>query len=161
MAALNEYNYCVSPAPNVRVYVIVLSVLVAWMLASFVFQLLTRRGIKAEVVRIGWAATDIILLTSLLKILGAMETTLVVGYPLLIAASGLWYRVRLVWLTTAMAMAAYGLLVLDKLLLDPYWKSAQFPNIFIAALAVNGFVVARQVKRIRALSSYYERRPTS
>jgi len=161
MTALNEYNYCVSPAPNVRIYVIVLSILVVWMLSSFLFQLLTRRGFRSEAIRVGWAATDIVLLTGMLKILGAMESTLVVGYPLLIAASGLWYRVRLVWFTTAMAMAAYGLLVLDKLVLDPYWRSAQFPNIFLAALAVNGFVIARQVKRIRALSSYYERRPTS
>ncbi|MDR3637427.1 MAG: serine/threonine-protein kinase [Isosphaeraceae bacterium] len=159
MVALNEYNYSVSTAPNPRVYLIVLAVLLAWALASFVFQVLVRRGLRPEAVRVGWAATDIVLLTTLLKILGAMESTLVVGYPLLIAASGLWYRVRLVWLTTGLAMAAYGMLVLDKLLVDPTWRSAQFPNIFLAALAVNGFVVARQVKRICALSSYYERRP--
>jgi serine/threonine-protein kinase len=34
----------------------------------------------------------------------------------------------------------------------------QYPNIFVASLALTGFVVARQVKRILALSQYYEHR---
>ena len=161
MAALNEFNFYRSAAPNLRSYFVVLAILLAWAVASYVCQVLVRRGFRPETVRVGWAATDIILLTTMLKMLGAMETTLVVGYPLFIAASGLWYRVRLVWLTTALAMASYGLLVLDKLTFDPTWRSAQFPNIFLAALAVNGFVVARQVKRLCALSAYYERRPIS
>ncbi len=41
------------------------------------------------------------------------ETTLLVGYPLLIAASGLWWRVGLVWITTFMAMLAYSWLYID------------------------------------------------
>ncbi len=159
MATLNEYNYYSSKTATIHAYLVVLTILSLWALSSLFFQMRVRRGLRADLSRIAWSATDIILLTMLLKILGAMESTLVVGYPLLIAASGLWYRVQLVWLTTIFAMSAYGLLVIDKLMFAPYWKSAQFPNIFLAALAVNGFVVARQVKRIRALSSYYERRP--
>jgi serine/threonine-protein kinase len=84
-----------------------------------------------------------------------------VGYPLLIAASGLWFRVRLVWFTTVLAIVAYGLLFLDQAASRPAWQPSQYPNIFMAALAVTGFVVVRQVKRIWALSSYYERRPTA
>src|SRR5262249_7476124 len=97
--------------------------------------------------------------TILLKVLKAMETSLLVGYPLLIAASGLWFRVHLVWVTTALAEVAFGFLVLDKVLSRTPWKSNQYPNIFMAALLVTGFVVARQVKRFWVLSSYYERRP--
>jgi serine/threonine-protein kinase len=39
------------------------------------------------------------------------------------------------------------------------WYAKQYPNIFIASLGVTGFVVARQVKRIWALTTYYENRP--
>ena len=42
-----------------------------------------------------------------------VETTLLVGYPLLIAASGLWWRVNLVWITTGLAMFAYAWLYVD------------------------------------------------
>ncbi len=63
--------------------------------------------------RVLWSAADIVCLTIELKLLETttrparpasvmgVETTLLVGYPLLIAASGLWWRVHLVWITTA------------------------------------------------------------
>ena len=51
-----------------------------------------------------------------------VETTLLVGYPLLIAASGLWWRVNLVWITTALAMAAYTWLYVDAAL---HWRAGQ------------------------------------
>jgi len=113
-------------------------------------------------VRLLWAATDITLVTALLKTLDAIESTLLVGYPLLIAASGLWFRVRLVWFTTVLAEVGYGFLYVDHWRHQAAaWRPAQYPNIFIAALAVTGFVVARQVKRIWALSTYYEHRPSA
>ena len=94
-----------------------------------------------------------------------VETTLLVGYPLLIAASGLWWRVNIVWITTALAMSAYTWLYVDAAL---HWRAGrsrwnpspdlQHPNIFLAALFLTGYVVARQVKRILLLSRYYEHR---
>src|SRR5204863_294337 len=80
-------------------------------------------------------------------------------YPLLIAASGLWNRVRLVWLTTALAVAGYGVLAADAFFRGVAGDSNHHPNIIMAALVVTGFVVAHQIKRIWALSSYYEHRP--
>lgn len=122
--------------------------------------MLLRRGFQSETVHLIWAATDITLVTVLLKVLDALQSTLLVGYPLLIAASGLWSRTRLVWFTTVLAEIGYLLLFLDHWH-NPGWASsrAQYPNIFMAALAVTGFVVARQVKRMWALSHYYEHRP--
>lgn len=79
------------------------------------------------------------------------------GYPLLIAGSGLGSGARQVWFTTAMAEVAYGLLALDSYR-SHAWEHEQFPNIFMATLAVTGFVIARQVRRIRSLSLYYEHR---
>ena len=93
-------------------------------------------------------------------------TTLMVGYPILVAASGLWWRVWLVWMTTAMAMVAYILLYLDaaiswrtgRMLWNPS-PDLEHSNIFLAGVLLIGYVVARQVKRILLLSQYYEHRP--
>ncbi len=96
----------------------------------------------------------------------SVETTLLVGYPLLIAASGLWWRLKLVWITALMTMLAYCWIYVDAAL---WWKEGRLvwrpspdllhPNIFLAGLFLTGYVVLRQVKRILALSRYYEHRP--
>ena len=160
MAALTEYNYrSVTDHPSDSVHYQVQIIFLAWALISSLFQQLLRKGRWAELARLAWAATDVAALTRVLFLLQGFGTELVVGYPLLIAASGLWFRVRLVWLTTGLAMGGYGLLYLlwrfhgDRSLTEPY------VNIFMAALLVTGFAVARQVKRIWALSNYYENMP--
>jgi serine/threonine-protein kinase len=185
IAAITQINYIYGRNSVFKTHARVMSVLGAWILTSLFFQLALRRRRDTHakipdhqdssvffpvalrrwrgtvLVRVAWAATDMFLLTLLLKLLDAMETSLLVGYPLLIAASGLWFRVNLVWVTTFLAEIAYLWLVIDKTVAGTAWKSNQYPNIFMAALAVTGFVVARQVKRFWALSSYYERRPVS
>lgn len=159
VAALTQYNHHISPNPVMAIHLSVMAVLALWAVLSIAFQALLRKGERSDAVRILWAATDVALLTMVLKILDALEGSLLVGYPLLIAASGLWFRVCLVWFTTVLAIVAYGLLYLDASVHQAGWHPKQYPNIFMAALAVTGFIVARQVKRIWALSSYYERRP--
>ena len=77
----------------------------------------------------------------------------------LIAASGLWWRVHLVWITTGMAMLAYCVLYLNGQLSWTPRADLQYPNIFLVALFLTGYVVVRQVKRILALGRYYEHRP--
>ena len=61
------------------------------------------------------------------------------------------------WVATVLAEAGYGLLVLDAWTRGTLAKH-DHPNIVMAAIAVMGFVVARQVKRLLVLSSYYEHR---
>ena len=48
--------------------------------------------------------------------------------------------------------------VIDAWLRGSLWQHDHHPNIVLAAIALTGFVVARQVKRLLALSSYYEHR---
>src|SRR5262249_3656539 len=147
------------------------AVLGLWALLSFLFQMLLRSGFRSDPVRVLWASADLICLTIVTKLLETkavdpttglpfveVETTVLVAYPLLIAASGLWWRVHLVWITTIMAVMAFGGLYLDAAL---WWRDGRLawrpspnlihPNIFIAGLALTGFVVARQVHRILAL----------
>ncbi len=77
-------------------------------------------------------------------------TTLLVGYPILVAASGLWWRVWLVWMTTAMAMLAYIWLYLDAAISwrdgRLHWNPSpdlEHSNIFVAGVLLIGYVVAR------------------
>jgi eukaryotic-like serine/threonine-protein kinase len=177
MAVITQINFHISSDPDWRLHGTIQSVLGLWAVLSLVFQMLLRAGFQSDGARILWSATDIICMTVVIKLLETVgpgpsgdpvvhvETTLLVGYPLLIAASGLWWRVRLVWITTIMAAVAFGGLYLDAALWWRrgvlHWRSSPdliHPNIFAAGLALTGYVVARQVRRILALGRYYEHR---
>ena len=60
-----------------------------------------------------WMTIDVALLTGILRLLHAVYSSLVLGYALVIAASGLWNRIRLVWFTTAISMLGYGVLAFE------------------------------------------------
>ncbi|MFO0907291.1 MAG: serine/threonine-protein kinase [Isosphaeraceae bacterium] len=158
IAALTQFNYHTSTTPDPGLHYRVQGVFVLWVVACLLFQLMLRRGIAGDFPRYAWAATDIAALTAVLSLLDAFESNLVVGYPLLVAGAGLWFRVPLVWFTTILAAAAYGFLWYQAATVRTTWLPNQHPNIFLAALFVTGFVVARQVRRIWALSAYYENR---
>jgi serine/threonine-protein kinase len=135
-----------------------IAVVFVWAIASVVFQNLLRRNRWADVVRYAWAGADVALFTVLVLSYNGLTTSLVSGYFLLVIASGLWFREHLVWFTTGTAMLAYWALVLQSGLI----RTVEFPYrhvIFAAALAVSGLITGYQVKRVRALSLYYENRP--
>ncbi len=182
VALIAQYNYLfVSATPNFRLHYTIQTILLLWAVSAVVFQARMRSGGHPDRVRVLWAAADILFLTIELKLfeqverallggdsLVRFETTLLVGYPLLIAASGLWWRVRLVWITTVLAMFAYTWLYIDAALVwragGLAWRPSpdlQHPNIFLAGLFLTGYVVARQVNRILLLSQYYEHRPVA
>jgi serine/threonine-protein kinase len=160
MILLTQYNYVTSPQPLFWMHYAIQTELALWAIASVLFQSFLRRDRFSDLIRYSWAATDILALTGVLLLINGIESPLLVGYSLLIAASGLWFRVRLVWFTTILAMVGYCVLFAEWLArrgADTH--AALYPNIVLAALAVTGFVVARQVKRFWALSVYYENRP--
>jgi serine/threonine-protein kinase len=158
VATLTQLNYINDHDDKLQLHLEVTAVLVLWALACVVLQVLARRDRWPGAVRAAWAAADLAFLTLTLWLLDAVGSSMVVGYPLVVAASGLWFRVELVWLTTALAVAGYGLLVLDARWRGTLWQHYHRPNIVIAAIALAGFVIARQVKRLLILSSYYQDR---
>jgi serine/threonine-protein kinase len=178
VALIAQFNYYVLSAnPDFWHHYTIQGVLALWAASAVVFQAMLRSGYHPEKVRVLWSAADIAFLTLELKLFeqivtGSLphpqvrvETTLLVGYPLLVAASGLWWRVSLVWITTALAMVAYVWIYVDAAV---HWRDGrliwgpspdlQHPNIFLAALFLTGYVVVRQVRRILLLSQYYEHR---
>jgi serine/threonine-protein kinase len=126
-----------------------------WIIASIVFDRLSWKEGPNEPLRPVWIAIDVLLLTCLLGVLNAVSTAYVIGYPLLIAISGLWSRVRLVWLTTFLCIAGYLVLVLDAnyrqgVPLTTGTRSHD-PIGVLAIIVVTGYVIAVQTERARAL----------
>ena len=151
-AILQVNHYLIEPQDTESVRQSI-GVVFIWAIASICFQALLRIDRFAVLGRAAWACADIFLFTALVSLNDGLTTSQVAGYFLIVAASGLWFRERLVWLTTAMAVLGYGALVaLDAWKpphptpYSPYYRHV----IFVAVLAVSGLIVAYQVKRVRA-----------
>jgi serine/threonine-protein kinase len=157
---VNHYLLPVQNLDRVRHNRMSIAVVIAWALASLAFQALLRRERWADVARLAWAAADVCLFTLLVRVNNGLTDSLVAGYFLLVIASGLWFRERLVWLTTGMAVVAYALLVMVVGFEGSLAPESPYRHVvFAAALAVSGVITGYQVKRVRALSLYYEHRP--
>jgi len=147
-----ETTYFVNPGPFYNRLEIRLSFGV-WAALAWVLQWMLRREKTAGLARVVWALTDPILLLIVLRLAPPSIGTILVGYPVLVAASGLWFDVRLVAISTAACMISY-IAVLFRT--DEVTTPWHYPLIFIAALAVIGFMVGFQVHRVRTLSRYFE-----
>lgn len=138
-----------------RYHMKVIALLGSWALFSYVFQQMLKRESLAQTTRFLWAAADAVMLTWLLAIVDPPLGPLCIGYPLLVAASGLFFQVRLVWFMTVCTILAFGgLMFLRPDQVEP----VHYQIIFAATLAVVGFIVAYQVHRVRALNRYYQHR---
>ncbi|WP_169976273.1 serine/threonine-protein kinase [Tautonia rosea] len=136
-----------------------IAVVVIWALASFLCQRLLNRHRWANIARYAWSALDVLLFSLLVFEIQGLNTALVSGYFLLVSASGLWFQERTVWLTTFLSVAGYATLAITQGLPEQGYDSPYRHFVFASALAASGFVVSYQVRRVRALSSYYAHRP--
>jgi eukaryotic-like serine/threonine-protein kinase len=148
----------ISPPEHLRI----MGVIAAWALTCIVCQRLMKLGAWESRMPYLWAVTDVLFLTTLLILAqpGKSLGPILIGYPLLVVASGLWFEVRLVWLMTTLCCLAY--LLVNKLRDVPLeavgQPPAHYPYIYAVVLCGIGYIVAYQVERIRALSRYFERR---
>jgi serine/threonine-protein kinase len=131
--------------------------LATWAAISFILQRLVNTVRYEHFARFSWAVADTVLLTMLICLADGPRGPLLIGYPLLIAAAGLFFRVRLVTAMTSFTMIAYGVLIWMR---PEEGKPIYYSIIFTAALAVVGFLVGYQTHRTRALSQYYEQGKT-
>ncbi|MBI5820658.1 MAG: serine/threonine protein kinase [Verrucomicrobia bacterium] len=157
-AVVAQAKYSAVHNVPLSLHVNVMTVLAVWMLVSIVCQWFLRNERRAGVTRFVWAGADILLLTAVLKVDDAFLSPLIVGYPMLVVASGLWFRVSLVAFTTVVAALVYSVLVFDNYCRGAGQGQWNWHAIFVVALAIIGFIVAYQVRRVRALSRFYEGR---
>jgi serine/threonine-protein kinase len=137
----------------------ILVVLVLGVLTSFVFQGMLRHERLSDVARYAWATADVALFATLVAITAGSPPPWWPASSSWWPGRGLWFRERLVWYTTAMACLSYIVLVG----LEASWKGSfvdpHLRVLFLALLAVSGVIIGYQVRRVRALSQYYEHRP--
>ena len=126
---------------------------------ALLFQGLLKRERWASIARYAWATVDVVLLTTLMISVEGLTTSLVAGFFILISASGLWFRERLVWYTSTLSVVAYGVLVGFEAYRSGSLQNPHLHVLFMALLTVSGLIIGYQVRRVRALSLYYEHRP--
>ncbi|MEE8452033.1 MAG: hypothetical protein V3R99_08970, partial [Thermoguttaceae bacterium] len=136
--------------------------LAAWALASLACQQFVDSIRWSIQVRFAWGTLDSMMLLAVLFVADGAASPLVVGYPLLIVCSGLWFRVRFVSYMTALSLLSYGILIVDFYYWRPYPPPQFDPNfdrpiINALALMLIGAAIAYLVHRVRTLSSFYGR----
>jgi serine/threonine-protein kinase len=160
---LEWFDYRVLKLYDSDFHRVVTMVVLAWAACSVLFQQLLQSPRWATLAIFAWAFVDAASLLAIVYAGSGVVSPILVGYPLLIAASGLWFRVRLVIFMTALSVLAYVLLLADL----HYHPGRYAPTdaidpgrhlFFLLALIILGAITAYQVSRIRALSRYYERR---
>ncbi|QDT33009.1 Serine/threonine-protein kinase PrkC [Thalassoglobus polymorphus] len=127
-------------------YLPVISILVAWTVISVVFQKLMTRGVPF--IRRTWIAADAALFTAAVANAEGPVESLVTGYALLIVTSSMWYKPRLVAVTTIASVISYLFLVAYRG--DPE-TPGHFPYLVIGILLVIGGIVISLVRRILKL----------
>ncbi len=129
--------------------------MLVWLALSFALQRAMNRPALENATRFVWATIDVALLTLILYMADPPRGLLLVGYPALIAASGMFVRVRLVVFTTIATVVGFLALV--------YFRPAEvvkphFAMFYVLGVIVIGSLISTQVRRIRALGRYYESR---
>ena len=139
-------------------------VLAVWVLGSIICQRLVETRRWSMAAPFIWGTLDSILFSIVLMIGDGAASSLIVGYFLLIVASGLWFRVRFVTYMAVLSLLSYGVLVLDYCYIWRPWRDSQsqVPNlsfdrhlIFAVSLAITAVIVGYLVERVRILSSFY------
>jgi eukaryotic-like serine/threonine-protein kinase len=155
-SGLVVYNHFANP--EMRMFTLpVLSLLAIWALVSWLCQRALRWwGHRAGYV---WSAADILILTAVQLVTGSGVSPVIIGYPFLVAAAGLWTRRRMVWVTTACAVIGYSWLIEFDLAHGTPPQPIHRHIVFLVSLIVLGFVMVYQVERVHALSRYYEGQP--
>ena len=124
-----------------------------WAVTAFMFQKLQRSEQLATVSRFIWLASDAIFITKMLVLSTPPAGPLLVVYPLLIAASGLFIQESLVLFMTSVSLISYALFLYTKPIEATPWH---YPMIFSAILVVIGVVISHQVNRIRLLNRHFD-----
>ena len=100
-----------------------------------------------------WAVVDASMLTLLLVVGDGPRSALAIGFPILVAASGLRMRPWLSWWTASLAACGYLVVVADAAFRRPeHAVHAQDTVAWTAGLLFLGFLSARVAGRLRGLS---------
>ena len=153
---IDQAAYRTIPAMLYRQILVMLGLGLA---ASLVFQTLLNKERWSSLARYTWATADVILLSTVILFSEAQNGPLVAAFFLLVAASGLWFRERLVWYTAGLSVFGNVALGVAEYADQASIDALRRVSLVLIGLIATGSVVAYQVRRVRALSRFYEHRP--
>lgn len=125
-----------------------------WLTASFALQWLVFRARFRDIGCLLWATVDVVLFTWLVVNAESPRTLLLIGYPMMIGASALFYRTRFVVYMTSICVI--GFMFLKLITDDPSLARIDFSAIFVSGLLVIGLTMHSMIRRVRGMSQFYE-----
>lgn len=154
------------PAVVDRAFHLAITVLVvAWSMLCVSVLYCRRHGILPFWLKFVSTGTDLLLLTTILALADGPRSPMVVAYFLLICLASLRFSLRLIWFTTAGAVAGYLLLLgFARWGSVPGWKKPDMTlprysqTIFLLALLLTGIVLGQVIRRVRCLAEDYARK---
>lgn len=134
-----------------------MALLAGWLTASFLFNKLSVRAPEWNTVTgCAWALADSSVLTAALVMAEPPRGPLLIGYPLMVALSALFIRVRFVIFMTIVSSCSFVLFVI---LTPEDSVHPHYAAFFIAGLAAIGTVLGCLVAYLRRLIQYLEAPP--
>ncbi len=126
-----------------------LALLLLWLFASYVLQNIVVRAKWRDRACLSWATVDVILYTSLIAFADPPKELLLIGYPMLIVASSLFYRIRFVIFMTC--LCTIGFVCLMFMPADRHWR-IDFCAIFLSGMVVICMTLLATIRRIRGMT---------
>ena len=139
------------PSPQFQARILLLCI---WLATSFIIQYWVVRARWRDLACLTWVTIDVTIYTTLVTFAASPRSMLLIGYPMLIVASSLFYRKRFVMFTTAVCIC--GFLMLEFFVpLDDVVK-LDFIAIFISGLGLINLALLSTIRRVRSMSVFYE-----
>ncbi len=131
-----------------------MTLLLMWFLTSYGLQSWVVKARWRDTACLTWATVDVAFYTSLVAFADSPRLILLVGYPMLIAASGLFYRKRFVLYMTG--LCTIGFLILAVFVPRNDFVRVDFCAIFLCGLFVICSILLAMIRRVRGMSDFYE-----
>ncbi len=131
-----------------------ISILIGWMICCWLFQNIANIQHRRAFAHLSWIAFDIAIYTLLLYLADPPRGLLLIGYPLMICATGLFYRVRYVIFATALSLIGFTTLL--ALVVDPINSRVDCALIYFTGICLLGFCLISMIQRVRSLTDYYQ-----
>jgi len=129
----------------------VLQLLGVWAVVCWLFQSVQRIERFNSLTTYSWLTVDAVFITRLLIIADPPVGPLIIVYPMLISATGLFFKESLVLFMTSVSLVSYATFLWFRPDEVSHWH---YPLIFAAVMIVIGCILTHQVHRIRTLSRH-------
>ncbi|GAB5403030.1 MAG: hypothetical protein Aurels2KO_12610 [Aureliella sp.] len=128
--------------------------MLSWLFASFALQYGVVRERWRDTACLTWAMVDVCIYTTLIAFAAPPRSMLLIGYPMLVVASSLFYRKRFLVFMTTVCIA--GFLMLGVLAPMEDFVRVDFAAIFVTGLIVICITLLSTIRRVRSMSVFYD-----